>query len=99
MPGCFAVKGVSQSVRIGSECDPEKEKKANQVLREMIQDLKQRVMSNVDESKSDAMKKARHYIRALDDQLAVCDRTDKNIDMLCAPWPAQRIGDFNPPKS
>ena len=95
----FPFKRLSHSFLIGSDFDPAKEKKANQVLSEMIQELKQRVMSHVDESNLGGMKKARHYIRALDDQLAVCDRTDETIDMLCAPYPAHRMGDLKPPKN
>ena len=47
--------------------------------------LKDRVIAYVDTSNPSAVQKSEHYINALNAQLAVCDRTDKTIDMLCSP--------------
>ena len=35
-----------------------------------------------DPSNESAVKKVKYYLRALDEQLAVCDKTDEAIDML-----------------
>jgi hypothetical protein len=63
----------------------EKEKRSNNNLRETIHKLKQRVLTYVDKDNERAMAKAGHYIAALDEQLAVCDRTDQMIDRLTQP--------------
>lgn len=70
---------------IGQEFDPEKEKNFNNIMRNQIKNIKQRINSFVDPSKDDAVKKAKHYIQALDDQLENCDNTDAVIDMLKSP--------------
>lgn len=93
----FPFKRLSHSFMIGGfgqTFDPEKEKRSNQVLREWLENFKERVMSFVDDSNSDAMRKANHYIRALDAQLEMCDKTDEMIDRLCSPFPAHRMSDI-----
>lgn len=69
----------------GQKFDPEKEKKSNENLHRLVGLLKERVMTYVDRSNPSAVRKSEHYINALKAQLAVCDRTDKTIDMLCSP--------------
>ena len=59
-------------------------------MRLMIENLKERIMALVDQSKPDAVSKAEHYIAALDAQLEVCKKTDEMIDMLCAAFPKRR---------
>ena len=76
---------------LGHKFDPVKEKKNNDNLRQSIIKVKERVMSFVDNNNPSAMRKATHYIDALDAQLIVCDETDKAIDMLCAPFPSRRL--------
>ncbi len=66
----------------GIKFDPQKEKKSNQNMRLFIGELKDRVMGFVDQSNHNAVRKADHYIKALDAQLTVCDKTDELIDML-----------------
>ena len=73
--------------------DPEKEKRNNDEMRQLLRDLKRRVIEYVDESNRDAVRKASHYIAALDAQIAQCDKTDRHIDALCSPFPG---GSFNP---
>jgi hypothetical protein len=63
--------------------DPTKEKKNNNTVREGIKGLQQKLMKFVDTSDATVVRKANHYIHALDEQLKVCDRTDETIDMLC----------------
>ena len=60
-------------------------------MRSSIGKLKKLVMEFVDTSNPDAVRKAKHYIAALDAQLLVCDETDEMIDMLNSPLPRQRF--------
>ncbi len=79
----FPFKRLSRSFIVagyGCTFDPKKEKESNQNIRQLVINLKKRVMSYVDESNKKAMNKARHYISALDSQLEMCDRTDEVID-------------------
>jgi len=69
----------------GSEFDAEKEKVSNNNMRRMLGAFKDRVMSYVNPSNLDAVRKAQHYIDAYNNQLAICDRTDDLIDMLSYP--------------
>jgi hypothetical protein len=66
----------------GQNFDPEQEKRSNQNVRLMVQNLKERVMAFVDMSNPSAVNKAEHYIQALNIQLTVCDRTDEIISSL-----------------
>ncbi len=72
----------------GKTFDPEKEKRANQNVRLWINGFKERVMALVDTSKPSAVRKAEHYIQALDAQLEVCDRTDEMIALLVSGFPS-----------
>jgi hypothetical protein len=42
-------------------------------------------MQYVDPQNPAALRKTRHYIDAIDQQLDVCDATDRKIDGLCQP--------------
>jgi len=77
-------------VGFGQTFDPEKEKRANDNLRQMIQNVKRRVIELIDDSNPSAASKANHYLAALDVQLKGCDKTDEVIDMLCSPFPRSR---------
>jgi hypothetical protein len=57
----------------------------------MIENMKERVMSLVDQAKPDALSKALHYMAALDAQIDICKETDRMIDMLESPFPRNRI--------
>jgi len=74
----------------GHKCDPEEEKRNVQNMRVIIGQIKERVLSFVDPANQDAVKKAQHYILALDAQLAVCDKTDEVIKTLDYPIPFRR---------
>lgn len=74
----------------GQKFDPEKERRSNQNVRVMLENFKRRVMSFVDTSNPSAVRKAEHYIHALDAQLVVCDRTDEMIALLSSPFPSRR---------
>lgn len=84
----FPFDRLSHSFAIGGfgvKFDPEKEHRANDVVRSNIHLLKSRIEVRVDPSNPKAVKKARHYLAMLDQQLAVCDRTDEVINSLCRP--------------
>lgn len=89
----FPFKRLSHPLAIGGfggKFDPAEERESNNTLRKGLISLKERVMSYVDPENEKAMKKAKHYIAALDRQLTGCDDTDKMIDDLCRPFPAKR---------
>ena len=69
----------------GHKFDPERERTSNRNLRAMIGKMKKRVLSFVDPDNASAVKKAAHYISALDAQLQACDKTDEVIDTLSFP--------------
>ena len=64
----------------GVDFDPQKEKNNNQNMRLLIDKLKGQVMEFVDKSNQSAIKKAEHYVRALNTQLRACDKTDEIIN-------------------
>lgn len=81
----FPFKILSHSFMIGGfgiKLDPQKEKESNHNLRLLIKELKKSVMEFVDKSNPDAIRKSEYYIKALNDQLVVCDKTDKMIDLF-----------------
>lgn len=75
----------------GHKYDPEEERQSNAHMRSMIEKMKDRVMSLTDQSRSDAVSKAEHYIAALDAQIEVCKQADEMIVMLETPCPRRRI--------
>ena len=87
----FPFKRLSHSFLIagfGVTFDPNKEKRSNDNLRKSIVSFRDKVSALVDLSNPDAMRKAEHYIGALNAQIDVCDETDEMIDKLCAPFPS-----------
>jgi hypothetical protein len=66
----------------GAKFDPQKEKASNHNMRLCIKDLKDRIMEFVDKTNPEAIRKSEHYIKALNDQLIVCDNTDNMINKL-----------------
>jgi len=72
----------------GLKFDPEKEKRSNNNVRLRIEHFKERVMAFVDTSNASAVRKAEHYITALDTQLSLCDKTDEMIDLITSPFRA-----------
>jgi hypothetical protein len=65
--------------------DPGREKQANHNLRTNLTRMKHSVLALVDQANIEAVKKAEHYIRALDTQLAACDQTDDILTRLVTP--------------
>jgi hypothetical protein len=88
----FPFKKLSHSFIVagwGHKCNPEEEKRNVQNMRLIIARIKELVLSFVDPSNADAVKKAQHYIRALDAQLVVCDQTDDLLNRLPSPFPSR----------
>ncbi len=88
----FPFQRLSHSFMIGGfgqEFDAIKEKKSNNNMRIALAALKKRVLTYVDPMNKQALNKAEHYMSAIDDQLAVCNKTDEMIDSLCAPFPSR----------
>ncbi|CCN16703.1 putative uncharacterized protein flags: fragment [Bordetella bronchiseptica MO211] len=85
----FPFKNLSHSFAIGGfgmpKFDAAKEKRNNDTVRRNLNELKKRVRQYVDPSNEKAAAKVRHYIFALDEQLAICDQTDEFIDSLGRP--------------
>lgn len=78
----FPFKLLSHSFIIagmGHKFDGEKERMSNNNLRLNIGRMKERVLSFVDQENPSAVAKAKHYISALNEQLARCDKTDEII--------------------
>jgi hypothetical protein len=67
--------------------DPAKEKRNNDIVRQNLRGLIERLNRNVSHDNAAALRKTRHYIAALEEQLRVCDQTDDMIDSLCRPFP------------
>lgn len=84
----FPFQRLAHSFMLGGfgqkQFDPVKEKKSNDNLRKSIMKAKEQVMTFADNSNPRAMQKAMHYISALDEQLKMCDETDKAIDMFAS---------------
>lgn len=78
----------------GVNFDPDKERSSNNIVRGWINDFKERIRYHTDESNPSAMRKARHYIKILDNQMKICDQTEEAIDSLCAPFPPRTFGDL-----
>jgi hypothetical protein len=85
----FPIKRLSHSFIIGGfgmpAFDPGREKDGNNKLRQNLERLKEGILRHVDKSDVSAVRKGEHYVRALDEQLKVCDKTDEVIDALQRP--------------
>ena len=66
----------------GQKFDPEGELESNENLRKGIRLCKTKIEELAGASNAGAQAKARHYLRALDAQLLVCDETEEEIRML-----------------
>lgn len=86
----YPFKAMEHSFMIGgfgqNSFDPEQEKNRNEDVRQSIRNLIARVHDRVDSSNPSAVSKAKHYVRALEKQLDVCDQTDKMIETLKRPF-------------
>lgn len=91
----FPFQSLSHSFAIGGfgapPFDAAKEKANNDKVRTSLQRLKEKVLAYVDPANVSTMRKATHYVAALDEQLSICDQTDEAIDHLLQPFPAHRF--------
>lgn len=71
---------------LGRKFDPERERKNNDNERKYIKKLISQIKEAVDESNPGAVKKTQYYVRALERQLDVADRTDDVLDKLSEPF-------------
>ncbi len=71
----------------GSKFDPVKEKKSNATMRQILLRFRQRVLGQIDPKNPSALRKAKYYVDALDEQIALCDQIDKDIDGFALPFP------------
>ena len=96
----FPFKRLSHTVSTGSfgpfkiEFDPSKERASNNIIREAINAMKEKILVHANEMDERAMKKTMHYLKALDSQLANCDWIDESIDKLLEPFPELRFEDL-----
>lgn len=67
---------------LGHKFDLEEERHSNRKIMSMIENMKEGVTSLVNQSKPEALRKASHYIAALNAQLDICKENEKMIDML-----------------
>jgi len=90
----FPFQRLAHSFMIGGfgrpPFDPEKEKASNDNVRKTITRLMERVTQYVDPNNARALKKAKYYLSALNEQLEVCNRTDAMIDLLGQPAGGRR---------
>jgi hypothetical protein len=89
----FPIKRLSHEFAFGfglPKLDIDKEKAKNDVMRKNILKIRQRVTSLVDANNKSAASKCEHYVRALDEQLKLCDTLDNDLDMLGGRYPARR---------
>lgn len=78
----FPFQRIGHSFIVAANFDARREHVANQRVRDGIAMLKERVLTMVDKNNQSAMRKVEHYMRALDAQLKMCDRTDEVIQKL-----------------
>lgn len=80
----FPFKRLQHSFMIidwmGHKFDPEKEHKSIDNIGLMIMKMKEGILSYVDKSNQKAVNKVDHYIKALDKQLAECEKTEELIN-------------------
>jgi len=85
----FPFRRLSHSFFIGGfglrPFNPEKEKQNNAMVRLNIRMLIERVNRHVARDNPSALRKTRHYVAALEEQLRACDLTDGMIDRLFYP--------------
>lgn len=66
------------------------DKADNQINRQNLQSVNEQLFRYIDRSDEKAMKKARHYEKAVAEQLKRCDKIDTLLDKLGDPFPAVR---------
>jgi hypothetical protein len=80
----FPFQSLSHSFLL-SVFNAKREWEENNRVRDLLNRLKAGVMTHVDASNIDALRKAEHYIRAIEGQLVVCNEVEGFIDALALP--------------
>ena len=87
----FPFQMLSHSFLIGGfggrRFDPERERESNRNMRRALDKFIVGIRSSVDSANPDALRKASHYIKALEAQIEACDRCDEMIAKLTVDWP------------
>jgi hypothetical protein len=65
--------------------DVDRERRENNKVRQLIDDLKVLIMTYVDKNNPRAVLKAEHYLAALEAQRDVCDKTDEFLHLFSTP--------------
>lgn len=81
----YPFKAMSHGFGIGADFDVEREKRSNENVRRRIQRYRDAIASLPDAASEKVARKIRHYLAALDAQLAIADQTDGMIDFLSSP--------------
>ena len=94
----FPFKKLSPSFTCDIRSGLEKKLQAINVVRNWIVVMKTKIMQFADMSNPSARRKTEHYIRVLDKQLEICDRTEQiSRNMHTATFPAHMMRDLLPP--
>ncbi len=85
----FPFEMLAHSFVIGGEdgFNQNKEKEANEEVRSMLRNLSTIIDKQIDKNNVKALKKGRHYLHAIKEQLKVADSTDEFIELLSQPFP------------
>lgn len=85
----FPFQSLSHSFLL-SWFEEKRERKENEKVRILLNSFKAGIFANVDPSNPDAVRKSEYYIRAIDDQIRVCDDLEQFIDLLVSPMTGER---------
>ena len=89
----FPFKRLDHQLNLGGfgiQFDSGRERESVNNMRRCIQDMRNQVELNIDPSNESARRKGNHYIRMLEAQLEVSDKTKAAIDSLLQPFPADK---------
>ena len=94
----FRMFSLAYSPALGSSEDLKQARQSIDILRTSIRDLKTRVLDLIDKNNVSAVSKAKHYCRALDRELAACDRNEEMLTAIDQPFSAVRLRGGKPPR-
>ena len=79
----FPFKRLAHSfvIRHSESFEPDRDLRANENVRSMVHRLKDQLMTFVDVTNPNAVRKSEHYLRCLDVQLAVCNQTEAFLNL------------------
>jgi hypothetical protein len=71
---------------LGIRFDPDKEKESNNNLRTGLRNVRAKIVELTPAGDASAVRKARHYLDAIDMQLQRCDKLDADLDGMLRPF-------------